>query len=588
MKTLLIALNAKYIHSNLGVYCIAAYAREHGITEEELQKAEYTINQPLEKIMADIYEKKPDFLAFSCYVWNINRIIQLTRELRKVLPDVPIWLGGPEVTYQPEEIMQKVPWVTGIIMGEGEATCLELVQSYSREGSDVNLSEIAGIAYRDGKQIRIGKKRPLLSLDEVPFPYEDMRGLEYRIIYYESSRGCPYGCSYCLSSVEKQVRFRSIDKVKRELQFFMDHRVPQVKFVDRTFNCSAEHTMAIWKYIYEHDNGITNFHFELAADLLTEEQIQFIGKFRPGMVQFEIGVQSVNPRTLEAIHRKTDLGRLRQKVEAVRVHRNIHQHLDLIAGLPYEDLQSFRHSFDEVYNMKPDQLQLGFLKVLKGSPLQREIEKFGITAQQEPPYEVLYTDWLDYQDILLLKRVEEMVERYYNSMQFEAATKYLVQLFLSPFACYEKLGNYYHACEWDQCQQSRIQKYEFLWEFAQEYLTEAEREIFREMLCFDLYARENLKKRPDFLPDMILTPEQRKKRREFYQSPQVRKKYLPEYVGCDWKQLLRMTHREKFSYDLLLFLENGTLEKRPTVILFDYQKRNPLNHQVQMVEIRDW
>lgn len=602
MKALLVAMNAKFIHSNLAVYSIRAFGLAHGIQKEKLMMAEYTINQNPEEILADIYYQQPELVAFSCYIWNIRQIKELAAQLHKIQPDVPIWLGGPEVSYHAEQMVKECPWLTGVMVGEGEETFLELYRTYDQnrkmmeekenEGAEdgqsmPELSKVAGLVYKDlhSKRVVVTPEREKLSMDELIFPYQDMEGLEHRIIYYETSRGCPFGCSYCLSSVDRKVRLRSMSLVEKELQFFLDRKVPQVKFVDRTFNCQREHTMAIWKYIFQHDNGVTNFHFELSADLLTDEEIAYVRQFRPGLVQFEIGVQSTNPDTLSAIHRTSRLEVLKEKVAKVQEARNIHQHLDLIAGLPEEDYKSFRQSFNEVYAMKPDQLQLGFLKLLKGSPISEQQDDFGIVCQDKAPYEVLFTRWLPYRDVLRLKQVEDMVERYYNSMQFEASIPYVLTQFPTAFDFYQELGAYYQENGYVGFHQSRLQNYEILLKFCDEK-TACEHSILCQLMLYDLYARENLKTRPMFLGSRILA-DQRDKNRRFYQSSQKRQKYLPEYASYDWKQIARMTHLEHFDFQVPHYLQHGEIIPGECVLLFDYQQRNPLSHQARVVLVED-
>ena len=580
-KILLVGMNAKYIHSNLGIYSIRAYGIAHGIPESQFLLAEYTINQNMSDVLADIYEQQPDILAFSCYIWNIRQIKELAAELHKVLPQTPIWLGGPEVSFDAVALLEKHDWLTGVMIGEGEATFLEVYESYCQENPD--FSKVAGVVFRKENQVITTEEREKLSMDDLVFPYKDMKDLEHRIVYYETSRGCPFGCSYCLSSVERQVRFRSMKLVEQELQFFLEQKVPQVKFVDRTFNCRHDHTMAIWKYIYEHDNGITNFHFEMSADLLTEEEIAYVQNFRPGLVQFEIGVQSTNACTIEAIHRKMNLDVLREKVMKVHATGNIHQHLDLIAGLPYENYESFQKSFNEVYAMKPDQLQLGFLKVLKGSPLYWQREEYGIVYQEIPPYEVLFTNWLSYEDVLKLKQVEDMVERYYNTMQFEASLPYIMSQFPDAFTFFQSLGQFYQERGYQGFHQSRLQNYEILLEFSREK-THCQQDKLQQLMLYDLYARENLKARPAFLSK---EPERRQKdwNREFYQKEENCKIYLPEYEGYDWKQLARMTHLEHFTFSVPKYIKTGVFQEEQCILLFDYQKRNPLNHQARICEL---
>lgn len=539
MKILLAACNAKYIHSNLAVYDLKAYSSDY---DEHVILREYTINQPKDEILKDIYSSGADVVCFSCYIWNISFVRELIRDLVKILPKTPFWAGGPEVSYDAEKFLTEMPEMTGVMVGEGEKTFHDLLEFYI-DGKD-SLEEISGIAYRTGDKIIHNGWRELMDLSAIPFVYEHLEKFENRIIYYESSRGCPFSCSYCLSSIDKKLRFRDLELVKKELQFFLDHRVPQVKFVDRTFNCKHEHAMTIWKYILEHDNGVTNFHFEISADLLREEEMELMSQMRPGLIQLEIGVQSTNPETIRAIHRHMDLKKLEHCVNRVHSFRNIHQHLDLIAGLPYEDYDIFHQSFNDVYQMKPDQLQLGFLKVLKGSLMQKEAEGYGIVYKEKEPYEVLSTNWLTYGEVLKLKMVESMVEVYYNSGQFWHTLEYLVPLEKDAFTFYEKLGSFYEKKGYSEISHSRMRRYEILLEYLQEE-TDVPTEVAAQKMLYDLYLREKLKKRPVFAPDQ------------------------KQYETAVWNyrknnQVSKTAHIEVF--------ENGT------VILFDYEKRDPLSN----------
>ena len=495
MKIILAACNAKYIHSNLAVYDLQAYARQY---QQHILLKEYTINQQKDEIMKDLYEEKPDVICFSCYIWNISFVKELAEDLKKVLPSVPFWAGGPEVSFDAEAFLAANPAFDGVMVGEGEETFLELAGYYVDHRK--SLEQIRGIAFRKENQVLHNGWREIMDLSKVPFPYKDLQDFDHRIIYYESSRGCPFSCSYCLSSVDKKLRFRSLDLVRKELQFFLDHKVPQVKFVDRTFNCKHDHAMAIWKYIVEHDNGITNFHFEIAADLLREEELELMATMRPGLIQLEIGVQSTNLQTLEAIHRKTDFSRICQIVERIHSFGNIHQHLDLIAGLPYEDYDSFHHSFNDVYALSPQQFQLGFLKVLKGSLMKQMEKEYGIVHKEKEPYEVLSTNWITYENVLNLKKVENMVEVYYNSGQFENSLKYVETLFPDSFTMYEALGRFYEQKGYDCISHNRLRKYEILLEFI-ESLKQGDVQKGADVLVLDLYLREKLKSRPSFAKD---------------------------------------------------------------------------------------
>ena len=493
MKILLAACNAKYIHSNLAVYDLQAYASEYA---DHIILKEYTINQQKDDIMRDIYLEHPDVVCVSCYIWNLSFVKELMADLTKILPDADFWAGGPEVSYDAEKFLSENPEFTGVMVGEGEETFQELSRYYVKKNPE-KLENITGICYRDGEKIIHNGWRQIMDLSSIPFIYKDLSEFKNRIIYYESSRGCPFSCSYCLSSVDKKLRFRDIEMVKKELQFFIDHKVPQVKFVDRTFNCKHDHAMAIWKYINDHDNGVTNFHFEISADLLREEELQEMSTMRPGLIQLEIGVQSTNPDTIKAIHRTMDFEKLKGIVDRIHSFGNIHQHLDLIAGLPYEDYDSFRNSFNDVYALKPQQLQLGFLKVLKGSHMMEMCREYGIVYKNREPYEVLSTKWLDYGHVLKLKNVENMVEVYYNSGQFQKTLEYAESFFPDAFSIYEGLGIFYMEKGYGDVSHTRMRRYEILLEYLETVPGISRAEVADRMIL-DLYLRENLKSRPGF------------------------------------------------------------------------------------------
>ena len=547
MKILLAACNAKYIHSNLAVYDLQAYASEYA---DHIILKEYTINQQKDDIMRDIYLEHPDVVCVSCYIWNLSFVKELMADLTKILPDADFWAGGPEVSYDAEKFLTENPEFKGVMVGEGEETFRELA-GYYVEKDPQNLKDMTGVCYRDGDQIIHNGWRQIMDLSKIPFIYKDLSDFKNRIIYYESSRGCPFSCSYCLSSIDKKLRFRDTEMVKKELQFFIDNKVPQVKFVDRTFNCKHDHAMAIWKYINEHDNGVTNFHFEISADLLREEELQEMSTMRPGLIQLEIGVQSTNPDTIKAIHRTMDFGKLKGIVERIHSFGNIHQHLDLIAGLPYEDYDSFRHSFNDVYALKPQQLQLGFLKVLKGSHMMEICQEYGIVYKTREPYEVLSTKWLDYDHVLKLKTVENMVEVYYNSGQFQNTLEYLEGFFPDAFSIYERLGNFYMEKGYGDVSHTRMRRYEILLEFL-ENVPEISQDRVKDRMVYDLYLRENLKSRPGFAKD---------------QKPFER-------------QIWDFRKREKVA-------KNAHVEvfADGTVLLFDYADRDPLTNNARVTDV---
>ena len=547
MKILLAACNAKYIHSNLAVYDLQAYAAEYA---DHIVLKEYTINQQKDDIMRDIYLEHPDVVCVSCYIWNVSFVKELMADLTKILPDADFWAGGPEVSYDAEKFLTENSEFKGVMVGEGEETFKELA-GYYVEKNPQDLKDMTGICYRDGDQIIHNGWRQIMDLSSIPFIYKDLSEFKNRIIYYESSRGCPFSCSYCLSSIDKKLRFRDTETVKKELQFFIDNRVPQVKFVDRTFNCKHDHAMAIWKYINEHDNGVTNFHFEISADLLREEELQEMSTMRPGLIQLEIGVQSTNPDTIKAIHRTMDFEKLKGIVDRIHSFGNIHQHLDLIAGLPYEDYDSFRHSFNDVYALKPQQLQLGFLKVLKGSHMMEMCREYGIVYKTQEPYEVLSTKWLDYDHVLKLKTVENMVEVYYNSGQFQNTLEYLEKFFPDAFSIYERLGSFYMEKGYGDVSHTRMRRYEILLEFLED-VPEISMDQVKDQMVYDLYLRENLKSRPGFARD---------------QKPFER-------------QIWDFRKREKVA-------KNAHVEvfADGTVLLFDYADRDPLTNNAHVTDV---
>lgn len=574
MQFLLTAINAKYIHSNPAIYSLRAYAGEK--LQPYIALAEYTINNRVEEILGDIYLRRPDVIGFSCYIWNFGMVQELIREIPKVLPDVDIWLGGPEVSYESEKVLAQFPMIRGIMIGEGEETFKELLSYYALNGKGEaekerhSFWEIPGLVLREG---RTGE-RPLTDLNALPFLYDELQDFENKIIYYETSRGCPFRCSYCLSSIDKRVRLRDLDAVKGELKFFLEQKVPQVKLIDRTFNCNHRHAMEIWRYIKENDNGVTNFHFEVAADIMDEEELALLSEMRPGLVQLEIGVQTTNCDTLKEINRSTDIGRIAQIVERIRANRNIHVHLDLIAGLPLEGYFRFIQSFNEVYAMRPDQLQLGFLKVLKGTQIYERAEAYRLVYRETPPYEVLSTKWISYKEILKLKRIEEMVELYYNSGQFTHILPVLELSFGSPFQMFERLAAFYEEKGYFINSPARSSRYQVLLSFALEAAPFKE-ELLKELFTFDYYLREKAKSRPDFCGKQDLY---RDAVWAFYQEEEKKPEFLAAYKGYHARQMMKMTHMEAFHYPVWE-KETEKVSVRsevPSFVLFDYMQRDAL------------
>lgn len=653
MRFLLCGINAKYIHSNLAIFSLKAYADRKKIPGAEIILKEYTINNYVEDILQDLYEAKADIIIFSCYIWNISFVRELAAELKKVSPEVKIWAGGPEVSYAANKFLMENPAFDLIMQGEGEEVFSELIcltveekcrikdvykQSESKkvlsgivekryfierkqavkEEKDIEdkhfagednvyptnyidmskLQKLQGIAVRDflgeaalgNAESNIGNKTKiintgfatLMDMDTIPFVYEDFHLFEHKILYYETSRGCPFCCSYCLSSVDKTVRFRSLPIVKKELDAFLEAKVPQVKFVDRTFNCNRQRAIDIWSYLVEHDNGITNFHFEISSDLLGEEELELFAKMRPGLIQLEIGVQSTNGETVDAIHRHMDLDKLFHYVDRVHELGNIHQHLDLIAGLPYENYERFGCSFDDLYAHEPDQLQLGFLKVLKGTMMEEEVKKYSILYRNQPPYEVLGTKWLSYDEIILLKGVEELVELYYNSGQYTLTLKYAVPFFESPFRFYEMFSAWYRGKGYHKLNHNRLEKYNILREFLREHIDEHEWDTLDEIMLYDMYLRENVKGRPAWAKD---TAQYKKEWKALYREQG--EKLFPEDVQAgiyDSKRAANQSHIEVFEINIKKFEQSGQVEKKQVFCLFDYSRRNPLNRAARTVE----
>lgn len=611
MKILLTAINAKYIHSNLAVYSLKAYADKYRNYSEKISVffREFTINNMIDEILEELYLEHPDVLCFSCYIWNITYIKAMIKELKVLLPCTDIWLGGPEVSYDAEETLLEYQEITGIMYGEGEKVFTNLCDYYGETGDtrcrleavgeqdrDSMKMNLKGIVYRNGEIFHNCPELPV-DMSDIPFPYGDnvlqedgtkvlipneLTGdLEHRIIYYESSRGCPFSCSYCLSSIDRSLRFRDLELVKQEIQFFLDYRVKQVKFVDRTFNCKKSHAVSVWRYILEHDNGITNFHFEIGADLLNDEEIDLLKQMRPGLVQLEIGVQSTNDITIQEVSRKMRLPDLKKAVSQIREFHNINLHLDLIAGLPYEDLETFQKSFNDVYRLYSDQLQLGFLKVLKGSAIAGKKEQYGIAHKSFPPYEVMYTEWLSFDDVLLLKRVENMVENYYNSGQFTYTLRYLENYFEEPFDLYNELGNYYEKHFEKSAKHARIDRYYILLDFFRNRENHTDDKIFKEIMMFDLYLRENMKTRPSFADDV-------KGYKRLFRS-------ISEQLGLNhmehveviseqaWRELILQGVKFRQVSVKSEYVHEAVYNKK--ILYFDYTKRDPLNNNAEVYEV---
>ena len=605
MKILLVAINAKYIHSNLAVYSLASSAKGLDV---EIKIGEYTINNNKDDILAAIYEEKADVVAFSCYIWNIEYVNCIGQELKKIAPNISVWVGGPEVSYNYTEVLEKKKYVDIVVIGEGEATFSQLINVYKNQNTErvEGLAKVSGIAYRENLQIEgrlvvNNSNCNYMDMDDLPFVYDQIENFENKIIYYETSRGCPFNCSYCLSSIDKRVRFRSLVKVYEELQFFLDNKVPQIKFIDRTFNCSKEHSRKIWTYILEHDNGITNFHFEVSSDLFEEEDFAIFRQMRQGLIQLEIGLQSTNLEAIREVHRVMNIDKLKNALAKIKEMNNIHQHLDLIAGLPYEDYESFKQSFNNAYDMKPDQLQLGFLKVLKGSYMYENRHEYELVYHDYSPYEVMATKWIDYDEILKLKNVEEVLEVYYNSNQFKCSLAYLLTVFSKPYDFYFELSSYYEENNLFGLQQKRVVRYDILRKYAREKLTnKIDFKLLDEMLIIDLYMRENMKTRPEWGVNL---DDYKEAFNEFFKNGGNKQLQLKK-DGEDYqsKIVARQMHIERVSKVAVEFIigvenqliQNSTdflsgenLQSQENFFVFDYEKRSPLTNDAEIIFLKD-
>lgn len=569
MKVLLTTLNSKYIHSCLAIRYLKSYVED--VIPVEIQ--EYTINQNIDLIVSEIFKTRVDAVGFSTYIWNLTETLEICETLKIIDPDIKIILGGPEVTYDGKEILEKYPFVDFLIYGEGEVTFRELILDLDNKRHEYK--DIKGLVYREGNRVVQNPPRPLISdLNIIPSPYRKMKDeFQNKIVYFESSRGCPFNCEFCLSSTIKGVRYFDIERVKEELGKLIDGRVRQVKFVDRTFNANKKYAMEIMNYIIDKDPKDINFHFEVTAHLLDEEMLNFLSGVKEGLFQFEIGVQSTNPKTIEAVGRNTDFCKLREVSKRIKSYRNIHQHLDLIAGLPYEDYKSFRNSFNDVYEIRPEKIQLGFLKLLKGSGLRGEEEKYGFKYLDKPPYEVLKNDYISYGELSKLKEIEELVEKYFNEGYFENAIEYIVRnKYDTPFDFYEDYSDFWEEKGYYKLSNSRIRLYEILMEFY-EYKNHSDRDVFRELLRFD-FIINNRNSRPPRNIDIKNYFIGQKEMHQILKSEEILNLYLEDYKDLPTKRLIREVAIENFKVNIFEILNNGYNPKNDeseSTILFDYK-----------------
>ncbi|MGL4730017.1 MAG: B12-binding domain-containing radical SAM protein [Clostridium sp.] len=569
MKVLLVGVNAKYIHSNLAIRYLKAYTKE---LEYQCETMEVSINDNIERVISDIIEKKPRVLGFSCYIWNIKFVERIANTVKRIDDTIEIFYGGPEVSYDGKGFLENNVGEF-LIEGEGEETYKEFIEYKLREknGEKVDYENIQGMYIKKNNEVKYGGRRKLIKMDQIVFPYGEDEDLENKIVYYEASRGCPFNCKYCLSSTFHGVRFLSIDRVKKELQYFIDKKVRLVKFVDRTFNCNEEFANDIWKYLIDNES-ISKFHFEISADLLREKSIKTLSKAKKGLFQFEVGVQTTNDTVLNNINRHVNFSKIKEKVEELKSLKNIMQHLDLIAGLPGEDFKSFRNSFNDVYEIGPDELQLGFLKLLKGSPMTMEADKWGMKYSKYPPYEVLSTKDISYDELIVLKKVEHMVDKYLNSGKFNNIVKYFNnnKNFETPFDFYYELSKFYDNKGYFKRKISSQDYYKVFLEFNDEFLKE-ENEFLKEIIKFDYLIYNKKRGLPLFLNRDDDKAMERKMKEFLLKAGKI--------------ENMNEIHIVKFKYNLKEYLNLGNIKREDFYLAFYNEKDGYMDIELEIGEL---
>lgn len=573
MKILLTTLNSKFIHTNLAIRYLNQMVKD--IEDIDVDIREYTINNELDFILKDIYANNYDVILFSTYIWNVNDIVKICNNLKKVNKNVKIALGGPEVTYDSEESMKKYDFVDYILYGEGELVFRDFVKSLK---GDIEIKDVNGIVYRNNGDIVKNKPmKDIENLDIIPSPYVDLNKAEYenRIVYYETSRGCPFNCQYCLSSTLQGLRYFSIDRVKSDLKALIDARVSQIKFIDRTFNANKKFAMEIMQFLMENDNDYTTYHFEVTAHLLTEDMLEFLKECKEGLFQFEIGVQTTNEKVLEAVGRRDDFSKLSYVVQKIASYRNIHQHLDLIAGLPYENYNSFENSFNDVFNLGIEHLQLGFLKMIKGTGIRNNADEHEFRYKDYPPYEVLYNKYITYNEILKLKDIEEILERYFNSKNFVLSMRYIIHNYYkeSPFKFFEDFATYFDKNGYFNMSQGKNQLYKILLDFYTEKINK-NIELFTEIIKYDYISLGKTSNVPGFM-SKIEVEDFKNRCHLFLQNEENILKYIPRFENTPAKQIIKHVHFEPFKYDILKLKENikADLDKKESIVLFVYDDK---------------
>lgn len=550
MKIVLTAINSKFIHSNLAVRYLKAFTKD---LPYECTIREFSINDRKEKILEELIGEKADVIAFSSYIWNIEYVASIARLIKLVDDSIEILIGGPEASYDSRNFLDSND-ADYVIEGEGEETYKEFVQSKLQSLGKKIDTPINGLYIKKDSEILYGGKRQLMNMEKLVFPYGEEDSLDNKIVYYEASRGCPFKCAYCLSSTEHGVRFLNGERVKKELDYFIKKGVRLVKFVDRTFNCNKNFAEDIWKFIIESDTN-TLFHFEISGDLLSEDEIKLLSRASRGRIQFEVGVQTTNDEVLKNIDRFVTFSDISEKVIELGKVKNIRQHLDLIAGLPGEDFSSFKKSFNDVYCIEPDELQLGFLKLLKGSKMREEAPKWEMVYSPYPPYEILRTSTLSYEEIVKIKRLEEVFDKYYNSGKFKTILKYMSALFETPFDFYMSLGTYYYERGFYNRNISSVDFYKVFVDFNRDKLN-GNRKIVNEIVKYDFLMNNRKRWLPDFLT--------RTSNKEVESS--IKENFKKQ--GLSIKDI-NSTHLEIFEIDIINFVDNGIIEEGEHYLLFN-------------------
>ncbi|WP_326513185.1 B12-binding domain-containing radical SAM protein [Clostridium intestinale] len=565
MKILLLAINSQFIHSNLAVRYLRSFTQD--LNYEAVIK-EVTINDRVENILKEIIKEKPNVVAFSAYIWNLEYVERLTELIKRVDENIEILYGGPEVSYDSEGFFQNNR-VDYIISGEGEETYRDFVLYKLGE---LHLSKIKGLYFKKDGEVYFNGERKLMNMNDIIFPYSDEDNLEDKMVYYEASRGCPFSCKYCLSSTIHGVRFLDTERVKKELQFFMDKKVRLVKFVDRTFNCNHKFVMEIWSFLINSDTK-TRFHFEVSADILKDDEIKLLNTAPKGRFQLEVGVQTTNPQILKNINRTITFEDIKEKVVEIKKGDNIHQHLDLIAGLSGEDYESFKKSFNDVYNLGVEMVQLGFLKLLRGSDMRIEAEEWGIEYSPYPPYEVLKTSYINYFELLELKKIDEMVDKYNNSGKFSNILKYLIPKFETPFDFFKELGNFFEEKGYFNRNIGSVEYYKVFLDFYNEKMQDKEERILKEIIKYD-YLCFNKKR---WLPDFLI----REVNKDLEKN--IKEAKRNKIIELDYDSY----HVEKFSIDIIGFVNNDVIKEEDCYLIFDERDFNNFIDFTKIIKEKD-